>query len=249
MADFFAPKEEKKIELPDEIVEDDKKGEEEKPEMIKIGEKEYKQDELSQLVELGELGREAESKYNTKLDRVWPEYTRAQNKNKELLEELNELRKKGQEPAPQPQPGDLTAEQIQESKAAAKKLGIVTNDSFEEQLNKNFRKMYLEEREAERLLEKTATHEKEIDGTDGRPKFVQSEILKHMQETGIRDDMKAYKDKYEIELDKWKQEQFLSKKAPGLQTIEKSSAGSKVFHQSPTTEENLNERVREELRG
>ena len=240
---------EKKIELPDEILEGEKEGEkEEKQDMVKVGEKEYKQEELSQLVELGELGREAESRYNTKLDKVWPEYTRTQNKNKELLEELNELRKTKEEPeATQPQPGDLTPEQIQESKAAAKKMGIVTDETFTDQLNKNFRKMYLEEREAERLLEKTATHEKEIDGTDGRPKFNQKEILEHMQETGIRDDMKAYKDKYEIELDKWKQEQFLSKKAPGLSTIEKSSAGSKVYHQSPTTEENLDKRVDEAL--
>ena len=45
-------------------------------EKVKIGEQEYTQEELDRYVKLGKLAQEAEDKYNTKLDRVWPEYTK-----------------------------------------------------------------------------------------------------------------------------------------------------------------------------
>ena len=52
-------------------------------EKVKVGEKEYSQDELSKLVGLGEKWTETETKFNTKMDRVVPEYTKATQKIKE----------------------------------------------------------------------------------------------------------------------------------------------------------------------
>lgn len=60
-------------------------------EKIKLGDKEYTQDELSQLVGVAEKVNSLESQYNTKLDKVWPEFGRSQNELKSVKEQLDKL--------------------------------------------------------------------------------------------------------------------------------------------------------------
>ena len=57
---------------PEEKVDEPKEEEKQEEAKVKVGEKEYTQDELSKLVGLGEIGAEAEEKFNVKLDKVWP---------------------------------------------------------------------------------------------------------------------------------------------------------------------------------
>ena len=71
------------------------------PEKIKLGEKEYTQDELSKLVGLGETANELETKWNTKIDRLYPEYTKATQERKELEDKLKDLETKQVEAKPQ----------------------------------------------------------------------------------------------------------------------------------------------------
>ena len=65
----------------------------EEPETIKVGDKEYTQDELQKIVGLGEIGLEAEEKYKTKIDRVWPEYTKGQQRLQDLERKVEEYEK------------------------------------------------------------------------------------------------------------------------------------------------------------
>ena len=208
---------------------------------IKLGEKEYSQDELNRLVELGNIAEEAEKKYNTKIDRVWPEYGRTQTRVKELEQQLEEARKpKIQLPANEEQA-------IREAKDAARKLGLVTNDDFNDYMNKSFKDMYRQEREAERLLDDVKGLEKEMDGKDGRPRFDAEAVLSHMAQTGINDPNKAYKDMYEKELDAWKMKQFGRK--PGMTTATGGAAAKAPAFKKPTNEEELNRMVAEMLAG
>ena len=100
----------------------------------------------------------------------------------------------------------------------------------------------------EKLLEECAGLEEEVTGEDGRPKFNTEDMLKHMEETGIKSPMKAYKDKYEKELDEWKESELNKTRGSSLPTL--SSMGTNKQPIAPkVTKDNLNEMVREALLG
>lgn len=211
-------------------------------EKIKVGEKEYTQDELNTLVGLGEIAQDVETRYNTKIDRVYPEFTKSQQKLKGYESELEELRKLKESNQNKPQ-----AQWTDEQKALVKQqlqdvLGgeVVTNKQLEE--------WYSSRRSGERLLEESQELEGEIDGLDGRPKFKTEEILQHMQETGIRNPMKAYKDKYEPELDKWREGELLKAKPNGMVTQMGSNSGKQPVPVK-VTKENLEKLMSEALYG
>jgi len=219
----------------------------EESEMITVGDKEYSQDDLQSLVGLGEIGREAEDKFNTKLDKVWPEYSKKSNQLKEVQAELDELKSEKDKPVPTPGEEDQL-KSMQDARDAATKLGIITEDNFSEMLNKNFRTKYNEERAAEKLLESTSGLEKEIDGTDGRPKFDQKEILEYMSETGHRSPLEAYESKYKTENDEWRVNKIIEAKngSPGLKTTEVTASTKQPSKVSITTD-NLEQAMREAL--
>jgi len=47
----------------------------------KFGEEEYTKEQLEELVSFGKLAKEAEERYNTKIDRVYPEFTKKNSTN------------------------------------------------------------------------------------------------------------------------------------------------------------------------
>jgi hypothetical protein len=214
------------------------------PEKIKLGDAEYSESELNDLVGLGKLAKEAETKYNTKLDRVWPEYGKSQSKVKELEAQLEELKTKKVES----QQTDLTPDAISQAREAAKKIGIVTEDRFDDYLDSRFRTRYLQERSAEKMVESCQGFEEKIDGKDGRPAFKTEEILNHMANTGFRDPQKAYKDLYEKEIDVWKEKQYESMKKPGFPTQEESFVAKQPTTQK-ITDANLRAALEESLYG
>lgn len=236
MADFLGGKQ------------DEEEPQEEEASTFKIGDKEYSQDELNELVELGNFAREVETKQNTKLDKLYPEFTRKSQKVKELEAEMEKMREE-QTKQSEPQQGDLTQEQIAEARKAGRKIGFLTEDSMQDVMSKQFRQFYLQERAAEKLLDSCEGLASKIDGKDGRPAFKTEEILSYMQETGFKDPEKAYKDKYESEIDAWKAEQINKARKPGMTTIEGSTAGSKQPKPVKVTGNNLEEVMREALEG
>lgn len=215
---------------------------EQQPEKIKLGEEEFSQEELSQLVGLGKSYKEIESKYNTKLDRVWPEFGKSQNRVKELEAELENMKKASQTPK------DLDENAVREAKEAARKIGLVTDEQFTEFMGKNFRQFYQQERAAERLLDDCKDFEGEFDGKDGRPAFKTEEILEYMRDTGIKNPELAYKTKFESQLDSWKESQLAKAKKPGLTTVTETQ-GFKEPKQVKITTNNLQDLIREQLEG
>ena len=218
MADDFFKKEEEKVEdKPQEITE---------PEKVKVGEKEYTQEELSRLVGLGELGAELETKWNTRLDRLYPEYTEATKERAELrkFKEEQEAKlteekaKKGEE---------LTPEELKkQALSQAEEIGLVHSGNIN-----NFIAQFLSARDllddAEAVLENAKG--------EGKPQTSVEDLLAYMDQTGIKSPEKAYKDKYEKELDTWKEEQLAKVKANGMQTIDTSTAGGKQPETPPIT--------------
>lgn len=234
MSDFFNNK-------PDEPKMDDQ------VQTVQINGKEYNQDELQQLVGLGELGREMETKWNTKIDSVLPAYTKATQELAELRKEKNSWLEQ-QIPKPEPKAPQNDEErqalELQQAKSLLKnKMGVITNDEFEGE----FRKRYVVERQAEKLNESLQDLAVKIDGTDGRPKFNAQEILDYMSRSNIPDPNIAYKLRYEKELDSWKEQQFQSVKRPGLYTETTSTPGAKQPPAVKPTKDNLIDLIKETM--
>jgi len=172
---------------------------------IKIGSEEFDPTEAERLIALGKIAHEAEERYDTKIDRVWPQYQRTQQELRDLRGEMDGLRASTQQQAQTAAGVDQAT--VQQAREAAKTLGIVTEDAFQDYMLKNFRPMYQQAREVEELVSQVQSLAEEIDGKDGRPKFYGEEILEYMDQTGIKNPLKAYKDKYEDKLDVWKDQQ------------------------------------------
>jgi len=219
----------------------------EEPAKIKVGEKEFSQDELSQLVGLGEIARKVESEYKTDISKVWPEYTKSQNRLKELERELEETKKR--------LPIDQTLTEDEKSLAVQrlKELGFIQKNDLEQSefvKREDFRQLHTLERETDKLLDECEDLEGEIDGKDGRPAFRKIDVLRYMQETGIKSPEKAYKMKYETELSAWSQSELAKLKKPGLTTsTTPSAAESKMPEEVKPNKSNLTSLLSEVLNG
>ncbi len=217
-------------------------------EKIKLGEEEYTQAQLSEMVGLAKSVQEAETKYNTKFDKVWPEYGRVQTEKKALEQKVadyeSELTK-----AKQPVLDPTNQAQMRDAVDAAKRLGIVTKDDFESLLDQSFRKFYVRESAAKDLLQEANDLQEDINGKDGRPAFKTDEILGYMAETGIRNPQIAYKAKYDAELDAWKESKLAEAKKPGLYTQRSVSPGAKEPPRVTANKDNLEALISEQLYG
>jgi hypothetical protein len=234
------------------IEEEEEEEEGGEPSKIKVGDQEYTMDELSALVADGQFKREVETKQNTKLDKVMGEYTKLTQERSGWESERDEYlrlkaeREKMQNPQPQ---GGFTPEQIEQARKDARTLGLFTKEDVEEYVSQNFPKYYVQQREADKMLEKMEKYQVEIDGSDGRPKFNMDEVLEHIKQTGIKDPLKAYKDKYEADLDAWKEKQLLGSKREGLRTETQSTAGGKTPPEVKITRDNVGKLMSEALHG
>lgn len=210
-------------------------------EKIKIGEKEYTQDELTELVGMGEKTREIETTLNTKIDKVYPAFTRTTQEKAELEKRIKEMEEAKN--APQ----DLNEESIKQAREAAKKIGIVTKDDFAQFMQEHFRPYYQQERAAERLLDECKDLEKELDGTNGQPKFKTDEVLQWMSDNGAKNPKQAYKMMYEKEIDEFKSRELGKARRTGMVTETDTNAGGKEPARVPVTRDNIEQLMKEAL--
>lgn len=214
-----------------------------------IGDATYTQDELQELVEKGKFAQEVEKTQNTKLDKVFPEYTRKSQELKEAKQEAEELRKQIEQQQQQRQTGDITPEQAEAAREAARNLGLLTKDDFSKLMAENFRDFYASEKSIDARISEGRKLESEIDGSDGRPKFNMEDMATWMQDQGYGNLTfeKAYKLRYDEQLDRWKEDQFTKAKRGGMDTITGSQAGSKQPAKIKVTRDNLEELINEHL--
>jgi len=207
-------------------------------EKVKVGSDEYTQDELSKLVGLGKIGVEAEQKFNTKLDRVWPEFVKSSQEKAELNAKVKEFegKIKDMETKKSPALNSLTSEQKEQAKKELYELM-----GGEPMTEKQFEVKYVQRRNAERLVEDTESVLLEMK-EQGMPQTTVEDVLKHMADTGIRVPQKAYKDMFEAEIDKIKEEKLKSlRPSGGYETVQVQSPGNKQPALKKVTKENLAE--------
>lgn len=179
------------------------------PEKIKLGDREYTSDELSELVGLGSRAREIGESHGG-FDKFVSEYGRKSERIGELKKQLEE---RTAQTTTQTTKDPMSDEALmEEARAQARKLGIVLKDDLDS--------YYQNRKGAEELLSKCTNLEETIDGSDGRPKFNTTEVLEFMNaNTSFTDPMKAYE---AMNLDKvasWKAEQLSKTRTGGIETM------------------------------
>lgn len=210
-------------------------------EKIKLGEKEYTQSELQEMVGIAEQTREVEKTYNTKMDKVYPAFTKVSQEKAALEARLRDMEEKSKIPS------NLDDNQVKQAREAAKNIGLVTKDDFAQYMQEHFRTQYQQERQAERLLDDCKALEKEMDGSNGQPKFKTEEALQWMADNGGKSPRQAYKMIYEKEIDDYKQRELGKARRPGMVTETNTNAGGKEPTRVKVTRDNIDDLMREAL--
>lgn len=176
-------------------------------ERIKVGEKEYTSDELSELVGLGSRAKEVGDSHGG-FDKFISEYGRKSERIGELNKKLEEIEKS----KASGESTEVVGDQMEEAREAARKLGIVLKDDLDG--------YYQNRRSAEKLIESCQTLEGKIDGSDGRPKFDTTKVLEFMnQNPGFTEPERAYKAMYIDEISSWSANQINKSKSKGITTV------------------------------
>lgn len=212
---------------------------------IHLGDKDYSQDELSQLVGLGEIARETEQKYNVKIDGIWQNFQRTINEKKELETRLQEAEQR--KVADKAATGaDLTPEERRtQAIAEADSLGLIHSGNIEQRV--------LGIMQGYQLLNDANGYIAD-QAEAGNPKTNTADLLNYMNgqnPTGTRYGSieKAYKDMFETELEQIKEQKLGSLRPERFVTTERSTAGGKQPVLPKPNKDNLEDLVRSAIRG
>lgn len=218
------------------------------PNTVKLGDKEYSQDELSQLVGLGETAREYEKQWNRPIKDFYPDYTR---KSQQLAElERQQQQAQQQQLQQKAQDNQLSPEEARSlARQQAKDLGIPLVEDLDEILNQKMADAMAGQRlisDAENLVSQQSSK--------GLPSVELTDLLAYMNgnnPTGTRfgtPDM-AYNDMFSKEISSWQEQQLASLKPQGMVTNDLSQAGGNSLPPatSITTREALTKAINESL--
>ena len=112
---------------------DPKTGQEsEAPSKVNINGVDYDPQEAADLIGLGSKTRENEQKWNTTLDKVWPEYGKLSSERSQWQTEKQKLESQITEFQTKQQQGVETPVDVKEAREAAKKLGLVLDDDLKQ---------------------------------------------------------------------------------------------------------------------
>lgn len=224
-------------------------------EKVVINGQEYDVSQASELIGLGQKTREYEQRWNTSLDKVWPEYGRTTQTLKSIQEENARLKSQLHNSQSRIDAGIGTQEDVMKAQEAARKLGLVLNEDLSTQgyIKKSDLESYLENREKEKdavnqVLQTADKLEKEIDGTDGRPRFNKKHVLAYASAYGIPDLQQAYNEMHDEAIKSWQASKIEAKKPAALRTL-KGGVGSKAPAPIALNDNNVNDALKEALWG
>ena len=214
------------------------------PETLTINGQQYSAEDATQFLELGKKYKDLESKLNTSLDKVYPEYTKATQRNKELETELATTRKQMEEFNRKP-PVETPAD-VRQVREAARKAGLVDEDYLNQaqyikksELDEYFNQKQTQQKLVDNILTKSGDLEKTIDGSDGRVPYDSEAVLAYASAYNIDNLEDAY-DKMNTKGNaKWKEAQIAKEQKPGLTTL--GQGGVKQPVQPKVTDNNIKE--------
>lgn len=223
------------------------------PEQIIINGREFDPEDATRLIDLGSKYSKMESELNTSLDKVYPEYTRATQRNKELETQLAERSRELEEFQKKQTAQVETPAGVQEARKAARDLGLADVDYLKEQeyikksdLEEYFNQRQTQQTMADKILKDCSDYEKTIDGSDGRVPFDTEAVLAFANYKRIDDPIEAYNQMNKKGNTRWEQAQLEKAERPGLTTLR--PGGKKTPQSVKVTDDNFKQ-LFEELRG
>lgn len=219
--------------------------------VITINGQEFDPTEAEELITVGRQTRELEQKYNTKLDKVWPDYNDKSQRLSQAEKELAEARSELESFKTKKEQGTETPADLHDAKEAARKLGIVLKEDVEKEgyvktsdLDNWYKTTREKERAVENVLSQADKLEKEIDGSDGRPKFNKRAVMAYAGTYGKTLE-EAYEEMNEETLKPWKEQQIEAQKKKGLKTL--IPGGEKAPSRPKVNRDNLKDLMLEAL--
>lgn len=220
---------------------------------------EYAPEEAQRLIELGSKTREYEQKWNTPLDKVWPEYGKLSQERTQWQTEKQKYESQIAQFQQKQSQGVETPSDVVQARAAAKKLGIVLDEDLQsgnfvkkDDLDKWYEERRAKDTERENQIKAVMSEaeklEQTLDGSDGRPRFNKKTVLAYAGAYGFTDLQKAYEDMHADVLKQWKEEQVAGSKKPGLKTL-KPSGLKKEPEPVKATNDNSKDLLKEALWG
>jgi predicted flap endonuclease-1-like 5' DNA nuclease len=210
------------------------------PEKFIINGQEYSSEDATRYIDLGRKYQDIETKLNTSLDKVYPEFTKATQRNKELETELSERNKRLEEL----QKKNETPRDTLQAKQALRGIGGVTDDYLNEQgyirkteLDEYFNQKQTQQKLIDNVLNQAGALEKEIDGSDGRVPFNQKAVLAYASQYEISDLKSAYEEMNEGGNRRWKEAEIERAARPGLTTL--GPGGKKIPADVKVTDDNF----------
>lgn len=194
----------------------------EAPTTIKVGDKEYSQEELNEVVGLGQTAKAYEEAWNRPIKDFYPDYTQKSQKLAEY-EKQEKARQEAEVAKKQEEGIALTPEERREAVIKeARGYGILTKEDLDTEVNSRVANML----RGQELLKQTESVVKQA-GTDGKPVIKTDDLLDYMNTTGIKDPEVAYNVKFLKELTALETAKVNGIKQPGLDTSSESNAGGK----------------------
>ena len=192
------------------------------PTTFKVGEKSFSQEEVEELVGLGQTAKDYETKWNRPIGDFYPDYTQKSQKLAEY-EKQERANKEAELTKKQDEGVQLTPEERRELVLKeARGYGILTKEDLDTEVNSRVANML----RGQELLKQTESVVKQA-GTDGKPVIKTDELLSYMDTTGIKDPEVAYQVKFIKELNALETAKVNGIKQPGLDTSSESNAGGK----------------------
>lgn len=202
-------------------------------EKIKVGDREFTQEELTKRVGLSDIAMEAEEKYDRPISKYWPEFTKTKQELDKTKAELEEIRSA----KPVDPNAGMTDEEIRkQALVQAETLGLVTKE--------NARQVIQEVIDGNALWSDINEVSKEA-AEKGKPKIDPQELLGYMRDTGIKNPEYAYEIRFKTELKDWEKGQLAKIKNEPMVTDRGSTAGSKQPEPVAVTKNNLQELIRQ----
>jgi hypothetical protein len=218
--------------------EDKKTAEEAGEEKIKVGELEFAPEELQNIVgKYRDL--DAKAKDMGGLDKV---ISYAGDQARQLGEVRAELQAERERKAKVDKPTNNGEPSPEDVIRAAEEQGFITKQNLNTYL--------AQYRSAEKLLDEVQQMEAKGNPYEAKelPPFVASDMLDYMTQTGIKNPRKAYLDRYETEIDAWKQKTLNSGRPSGMKTEERAP-GNKQPTPIKITRDNLAQSISSALNG
>lgn len=226
------------------------------PSNVVINGVEYSPEDAQSLIELGSKTRDLEQKWNTPVDKVWPEFGRLSQEKTQWETEKQKLEEQLQSFQSKQQQGVETPADIVQAREAARKLGIVLDEDLsksgyikKEELDQYLSQKQQEQDAVQKVLADADKLAKEIDGSDGRPKFNKKAVIAYANAYGHTDLMQAYEEMNEEQLKPWKEAQFAKNKSAGLKTLKPSGGKREPDEARPKNDEELSAILKEQLWG